>query len=135
VNPLAAFAGFGVAGWLLENALDHKPHNSALFQGHTIPFLPVYGVGGVAIALLAEHMGDVHPLARAAIYGATLTGLEFAACQIDRRVLDSCSWDYGHSDCQDPLAGCIDAPHTLLWLLMGIAGEALHLSTKKRELA
>ena len=105
-------AGAGVAGWVIENTVA-PPRNARLVPG--LPFLPVYAAGGVAIALLAPHLQNQGPAARAVIYGSTLTGLEYATCKLDRATGGK-TWDYG--------GGCIDLPHAALWAVMGLLAES-----------
>ena len=104
---------FGAAGWAMENTL-FGPRNSAAWtpptrdsEGVTIeakvpqsrrvvvPFLPVYAVGGAAVLATAQAIHTWPWPLRGATYGAMLTGLEYVACQIDRKLLGAKSWDYG----------------------------------------
>lgn len=114
----------GTAGWALENVL-FAPRYSALFRGRHVPFLPVYAIGGSAAMMLAPHLKKAQvswPL-RAAAYAALLSGIEYVGCQIDRRDLGACSWDYSDQACAAPRVGCIDIPHALLWGAFGLLLE------------
>lgn len=114
---------FGVGGWALENALSEEPRYSALFRGVKIPFLPVYAAGGAGVVALAPTMKaqGLPWFARGALYGGLLTGIEWAACQLDRHTFDARSWDYG---ADAPAEGCIDIKHAVAWGALGLLAEA-----------
>ena len=98
----------GVAGYAIENAVV-GPRHSRWFPD--LPFMPVYAVGGAAVALLAPELRDQSVLVKALSYGVALTAVEGAAGLADRAT-GGRSWDYdGH---------VIDLPHALLWAGMGL---------------
>lgn len=113
--------GTGVAGWLLENILEQcvapagqPPPARYSMHCRGIPFMPVYAVGGAAIAALAPHLSNVHPIGRAITYGATLTAVESIAGHLER-ARGRMSWDYGGSP--------IDLPHAIAWTALGYGLE------------
>ena len=114
---------FGVAGWAGENVL-FGPRYSPVFQGRHVPFLPVYAAGGLTMMAAASHVAKWPVLARAAVYAALGTAIEYAGCQLDRKVFDARSWDYG---ARDGLAistdGCLSWKHTALWGGLGLVAE------------
>lgn len=57
--PLVAFVLAGVAGWMIENSLSDERRYSKVFGGRRVPFLPVWGAGGAAVASLAG-TGTIH---------------------------------------------------------------------------
>jgi hypothetical protein len=111
-----AFAVGGVVGWLIENAL-YGSRNSYAFDKAPIPFLPVYGVGTATVVETASYIQDLPFLVRGMVYGVELSGIELAACQIDRS-FGPPSWDYGNGK-------CIDLPHTILWGVLGLLVEQI----------
>jgi hypothetical protein len=115
---VTAFVLGGIGGWVLENALSRRPRNSHLFGKKLVPFLPVYAVGTSAIVGAAPHITNVPVLARAVIYAAGLSGLELAACQIDRS-MGRASWAYGDD------RSCVDLPHAAAWGLLGLGVERI----------
>jgi uncharacterized membrane protein len=116
---------FGVAGWAAENLL-YGPRYSAVWQGHHVPFLPVYAAGGLAMLAVAPHLTSVPAIGRAGIYAAMAAGLEYTGCQIDRKILQGRSWDYRKSDgLAKQTDGCVDWNHTALWGLLGLLGEGV----------
>jgi len=115
---------FGVGGWTLENVF-FGPRFSTVFDGVQIPFLPVYAFGGMTIMATRPYLDKLPWIVRVPIYSALLTGVEFAGCQINRRVFGSCSWDYSNQNCANPWAGCIDLDHGLLWGILGVAVEGI----------
>jgi hypothetical protein len=110
------FLVFGVAGWVLENALD-GPRYSAVFGGLKVPFLPVYGCGGVLLGVMEPHLRDMTPAARAVSYGAAFSALEVAACKADR-AMGWQSWSYDGD-------ACVDLPHAVAWGALGLAAETV----------
>lgn len=120
----ASFLLFGFAGWALENTL-YKPRYSAAFKGRKVPFLPVYGVGGVAVALMSPTIVGFSILGRAFLYGGALTGVEYAACRVDRS-LGRCSWDYDRGCATGDGKsgqGCIELKHSAAWAGLGLIAE------------
>ncbi len=124
---VAKTALFGVAGWAGENVL-FGPRYSPVFQGHRVPFLPVYAAGGLAMMAAAPHVAGWSMLARAAVYAAIGTSIEYAGCRLDREVFEARSWDYGQLDgLADSTDGCISWRHTALWGVLGLVVEKVAL--------
>ncbi len=122
---VAKTALFGVAGWAAENVV-FGPRYSAMFQGHRVPFLPVYAAGGLAVMAAAPHIKGWSAIARAAVYAALGTAVEYAACQLDRKVFAARSWDYGNSDgLAGSTDGCLSWRHTVLWGGLGLLAEKM----------
>jgi uncharacterized membrane protein len=122
---VAKAALFGVAGWAGENIL-YGPRYSPVFQGHKIPFLPVYAAGGLAVIATAPRIAGMNPLLRALIYAGIGTAIEYAGCQLDRSVFDGRSWDYGDIDgLAEQTDGCISWRHSALWGGLGLLAEKL----------
>lgn len=120
---VAKAALFGVAGWAGENIL-YGPRYSPVFQGHKVPFLPVYAAGGLAIIAAAPRFANRSFLFRAIAYAAIGTAIEYAGCQLDRKVFDGRSWDYGKIDgLAETTDGCISWRHSALWGALGIVTE------------
>ena len=116
---------FGFGGWAAENAL-YGPRFSATFGKHRLPFLPVYAAGGLAVVAIAPHIAHLPLIVRAAIYAAMLGTLEYAGCQLDRKILRNKAWDYGKSDAlAEETKGCVDIKHTLMWAGLGLLAEKL----------
>jgi len=115
---------FGVAGWAGENLL-YGSRYSPVFQGHKVPFLPVYAAGGLAVIAAAPHLAKQNVVFRGLAYAAMGTAIEYAGCQLDRRVFDGRSWDYGKIDgLAEKTDGCISWRHSALWGFLGlVAGK------------
>jgi hypothetical protein len=107
--------GAGVAGWAAENTLFGSRY-SAAFGNRKVPFLPVYAAGGALVYAVAPLISDLHPLARAAVYGATFTGLELVA-GLTEREQGKTSWAYG------PTGEPISLGHSLMWAGLGMLTE------------
>jgi uncharacterized membrane protein len=131
------FLIFGIAGWTVEALYEfyHKkpPRYSALLGGEKrkIPFLPIYGFGGVVVGFMAPAMSSagLGIISKAVIYGASLTAVELIGCQSDR-LRGICQWDYGNTVCNSDgkptrasLTGCVDIKHTAAWAALALAAE------------
>lgn len=115
---------FGVAGWVAENALCDRDRYSALFRGAKVPFLPVYAAGGVVMTEAAPYVSKWPVLARGLSYAILGTAVEYAGCQIDRKLLGSRSWDYGQRDALARSSeGCLNFTHSALWGMLGLVAE------------
>ena len=113
----------GFAGFAAENALfcSHgAPANTCPLRhsanAPNLPFLPVYAVGGAAVALLAPHLADLHPVGKALVYAGALTAVE-AAAGYGERAMGRESWDYGGSP--------VDLSHAALWGALGLGLDKL----------
>lgn len=113
--------GTGVAGWALENLVEQltappeaKPPIRYSMNLPEVPFLPVYAAGGAAVALLHPYLENMHPIARALVYGGTLTAVEAGAGYLERSQ-GRMSWDYGGSP--------VDLPHAVAWTVLGYGLE------------
>jgi uncharacterized membrane protein len=115
---------FGIAGWVVENALCDQDRYSALFQGHKVPILPVYAANGVALTALAPYVSSWPTLARGLSYAVIGTAVEFLGCKIDRELLHSRSWDYKSADALARSSeGCVNFAHSALWGGLGLVAE------------
>ena len=122
---VAKAALFGVVGWAGENLL-YGPRYSPVFQGHKVPLLPVYAAGGLAVIATAPRIAGAPLLLRALVYAAIGTAIEYAGCQLDRKVFDGRSWDYGKIDgLAESTDGCISWRHSALWGGLGLLAEKL----------
>ena len=120
---VAKAALFGVAGWAGENIL-FGPRYSSVFQGHKVPLLPVYAAGGLAVIAAAPRIAGKPTLFRALVYAAIGTAIEYAGCQLDRKVFAGRSWDYGEIDgLAESTDGCISWRHAALWGGLGLFAE------------
>lgn len=112
----------GVAGWGFENVFVGPKYPAGLGR---IPILPAYVAGGAAIALMVPRMVDKPWAQRALTYAIVLSSIEFVGCQINRKLMKSCSWDYSKQACEKPLEGCIGLQYAALWGLLGLVMEKL----------
>lgn len=115
---------FGIAGWVAENALCDTDRYSSLFRGAKVPFLPVYAFGGIAVTQAAPYLSGWPTLARGLTYAVLGTAVEYAGCQIDRKLLNSRAWDYGSRDALARSSqGCVNFAHSALWGGLGLIAE------------
>lgn len=115
---------FGVAGWVLENALCGDRY-SGVFGGHKVPFLPIYAANGLALSGVASYLSDWPIFGRGLAYATLGTAIEYAGCQIDRKLLAQRA-GYSYS-AADPLAsaseGCVNFTRAALWGGFGLIAE------------
>lgn len=122
---VAKTALFGVAGWAGENIL-YGSRYSPVFQGHRVPFLPVYAAGGLAMLVAAPKLAGRSVITRALAYAAIGTAIEYAGCRLDRDVFAARSWDYGQRDgLATSTDGCLSWTHAALWGGLGLLVEKL----------
>jgi uncharacterized membrane protein len=115
---------FGIAGWVVENALCPEDRYSAVFRGHKVPFLPVYAAGGVVMTGAAPYVAKWPVLARGLSYAVLGTAVEYLGCKIDREILHARSWDYGRRDALARSSeGCVNFAHSALWGGLGLVAE------------
>lgn len=119
-------AAFGVAGFLLENALCGDRY-SALFGSQKVPFLPIYAANGVALTAAAPYISNWPTLGRGLAYAAVGTAVEYAGCQIDRHLLSqhaSFAPGYGGPDALARASdGCVNFTRSALWGGIGLIAE------------
>lgn len=115
---------FGVGGWVAENALCQQDRYSPLFRGAKLPFLPIYAVNGLALTSVAPYLSKWPTLARGLSYAVLGTGIEWAGCQIDRKMMNQRGWDYGRNEPLSRLSeGCVSFTRSALWGGMGLIAE------------
>jgi uncharacterized membrane protein len=115
---------FGIAGWVVENALCSQDRYSSLFKGFKVPFLPIYAANGIAMTGMADFVSKWPTLARGLSYAVVGTAVEYVGCKIDREILGSRSWDYGKGDALARSSdGCINFAHSALWGGLGLVAE------------
>lgn len=123
----AVFALSGILGWVIENAAvgASGPRYSRLFGGLKVPFLPVYGAGGVALSMTSSRLRSkgLSIGKRAAVYAGLSTLTELAACGLDRATGGE-QWNYTGETAADEL-GCVSLPHTAAWTALAFAMEPL----------
>lgn len=116
------FLVFGLAGWALENALYGERHSRVV---PSLPFLPVYGAGGVLLGMTAPVVKAASLPVRFGAYAAVLSALEYAACRWDRAD-GFTQWDYRADEApENPVStdGCIDLKHAAAWGTLGVLME------------
>lgn len=124
---ISKVALFGIGGWVLENALCGDRF-STLFRGHKVPFLPIYAANGVALTSAAPYVSSWPIFARGLAYATIGTAVEYAGCQVDRKLLAQRSgYGGGAFGAIDPLAGategCVNFTRSVLWGGLGLIAE------------
>lgn len=124
------FLAGGFLGWLLdtsyrsitEHAFSHAGYLEAL-TGITIPFLPVYGFGTLLIYFIRTEIRRKNIITKLAVYGISLTLLEFVAGIFTALTLQKPLWDYSASTYN--YLGIIDGTHTLFWIVLALIAEEM----------
>lgn len=123
---IAKGTGYGVAGWVIENALCPQDKYSAVFRGLRVPFLPIYAINGLVLTGAAPYVSKWPALSRGLAYGVLGTAVEYLGCQIDRKFLATRgpSWDYGRSEALSRASeGCVSFTRSALWAGFGLVAE------------
>jgi len=118
---LVRFVVFGVLGWVLENSSSDEPPRYSQWVPSGLPFLPIYGVGGVLQDLVQPALRGLPWYGRAGVYGALATALELGACQLEQLVGVQ-SWGYGPDGTE-----CVDPRHSIAWAAVGLASEQVRI--------
>lgn len=110
-----------VTGFVLEGLwrillLGHWENHAATVWG---PFCLVYGVGAVAMYLVAYAVGDKSFFVQFLVFAAAGSAVEYAASYLQELLFGSRSWDYSG----DPfnLNGRITLHMSAIWGLLGVA--------------
>src|SRR3989344_4898992 len=127
---ITLFLAGGFLGWVLdtsyrsitEHAFSHAGYLEAL-TGITIPFLPVYGFGTLLIYFIRTEIREKKIIAKIAVYGISLTVLEFIAGLFTIFTLGKPLWDYTENAYS--YMGVIDGTHTIFWMVLALIGEEL----------
>ena len=112
---IAAGLASGVLGWALENVIVGPRESRYAFS---LPFMPVYAVGGAIVAAAKPALDNVGLVKQVAAYSAILGGVELVAGTADR-ALGGREWGYGSQ------GNVVDVPHALTWGVLGTALAAV----------
>lgn len=112
------FAAYSAAGGVLEWGWRGEMPRSAIFAKQPVPFLPIYGLGGVALAAIASHVKGEDWLSRFGAYAAALTALELVSCKVGKAVYGYVGWEYDGG-------ACVDIGHSIAWGALGLALECI----------
>jgi hypothetical protein len=121
-------AVFGLVGWALENALCGERYSQA-FAGHKVPWLPVYAANGIALTGASSYLSSWPMFGRGLAYAAIGTAVEWAGCQIDRKLLSQRAGvpGGGFAGSADALfefsGGCVNFTRSVLWGGLGLVAE------------
>ena len=113
---LGSVTGFVLEGLWRILLLGHWENHAATVWG---PFCLVYGVGAVAMYLVAYAVEDKSFFVQFLVFAAAGSGVEYAASYLQELLFGSRSWDYSG----DPfnLNGRITLHMSAIWGLLGVA--------------
>ena len=113
---LGSVAGFGMEGLWCILTKGHWERHSATVLG---PFCIIYGIGAVAVYLLAALLKNRSLLLQFVAFMVSGTAVEYFASLFQERCFGTVTWDYsGHVL---NLGGRVSLMMTLLWGFLGMA--------------
>jgi hypothetical protein len=86
--------------------------------------IPVYGLAQPFFEPVHDRVRDQPAALGAALYGAGILGVEYAAGRLLRRTVGHAAWDYG--DRRLSVDGLVRLDYLPLWAAYGLALERLH---------
>lgn len=122
VNYVIYFIIYGAIGWVLDSAsrsLEKRKFIEASYFG--IPFMPVYGVGGLTIVLLIPVLSSYNILTKFLVYGVSLAILEYIAGVFVEKTKNKRLWDYSKSKFN--LHGRTDLTRAICWGILALITE------------
>ena len=109
---IGIFFIFSIIGWALEFMNDGRPHYSFKFKTFLgeVPFLPIYGLGGVLVYLLTfTDVAKLSPIFVTLILAFIITLYEYVA-----GILSGGAWNYNNN------LRYIDLKHTIIWSIFSL---------------
>jgi uncharacterized membrane protein len=105
-----------------------------IWFGKEIPFIPLYGLGGVTLILLQNYLSqkNVNRIFFGLVNGAVITAIEFLSGFFSLIVFKRIFWSYSHQLLN--FRGIISLPMFLTWILVGYIFSLVYfLIIKKLE--
>lgn len=122
---IGGFLGFFVDSFyrsFRRRRFTHAGYFSYIFDT-TIPFLPIYGFGLVALYLLSTILIGQNLFIKFLVYAIILSLIELISGLFTKLTLGVRLWDY--SKHRFNLFGIIDLKHSIIWGLMGVVIDIL----------
>jgi uncharacterized protein len=117
---------FALTGWALEVVFRSFQARTFVNPGFLRgPYLPVYGIGAVALTFFATHLQGDSLFIKGSAYFLLTTGLEFITGFIFEGCLHMRLWDY--SDQRFKIKNYVCLQFSFYWLIMAFAFEYLVL--------
>lgn len=115
------FIAGSLLGFVLEGCWHWLHHGTWGFRVATLwgPFCIIYGVGAVAMYLIALSVEKHPPLTQFAAFALAGSAVEYLASLFQEAAFGTVSWDYSRHAFN--LSGRISLRMTLLWGLLGMA--------------
>ena len=121
---LLYFSLYAFTGWVLEVIYRSWTQRRFVNPGFLFgPFVPIYGVGAVALLFLHGYLAGLHPAVQYLLYTLLLSLIEYITGEICERLFHLKLWDY--SDSRFNLGGKISLSFSLAWGVLALA--LLHL--------
>ena len=112
------FMLYSFVGWLYESILcsvaGRKLVNRGFLNG---PVCPIYGVGAVAVDLLAVLLQGRHPVQQFLAFSASGAAVEYFGSLFQERCFGTFSWDYSQDFLN--LGGRVSLQTALVWGALG----------------
>ncbi len=116
------FVLFSLAGWMIEFIFRSirlkRLINPGFLKG---PYLPIYGIGAVLIAIASHHLAGSNLILKAFIYFIITTGMEFTTGYIFKELFNISLWDYSKEFLKIKNHICLK--YSFCWLILAFALE------------
>lgn len=114
------FVAGSLIGFVMEGVWHWLHHGTWGFRVATLwgPFCVIYGVGAVAMYLLALAVEQKRPLHQFAAFALVGSAVEYLSSVFQESVFGTVSWDYSHHAIN--LGGRISLQMTLIWGVIGM---------------
>jgi len=141
---------FSFLGFIVENLWNYKELRCNVFSIYiskllslpenicVFPFFPVYGLGGIIIAMVLKLKLNIY--GRLLMYVVLFNLIElgtgiFLQKWVCKKTDDSCflgnrGWNYTDNP---NFRGHIDIKHSIYWMIFGLLGESLYLNVLSKD--
>lgn len=115
------FIAGSLMGFVMEGVWHWLHHGTWGFRVATLwgPFCVIYGVGAVAMYLIALAVERKHPLMQFLAFALSGSGVEYLSSLFQEAIFGTVSWDYSHHPLN--LGGRVSLQMTLIWGVIGMA--------------
>jgi uncharacterized membrane protein len=117
-----------LTGWAVDSA--YVAAHTRRRRPSSLLNMPVYGLAQPLFEPVHDAVRSRPPVARAALYGAGILGVEYLSGRVLRRLLGRVPWDYGSA--HTAVDGLVRLDYLPLWGAFGLALERLHDALTRR---
>ena len=113
---------YGLTGWAVDSA--YVAAHTRRRRPSSLLNIPVYALAQPLFEPVHDAVRSRPPVARAAVYGAGILGVEYLSGRLLRRLLGEAPWNYGSA--RTAVDGLVRLDYVPLWGAFGLALERLH---------